>query len=305
MTHPRFALGSIAYINVLPVMHGLPDTFGRRHKAAWEIVYGSPDKLNERLARGGLDLSPVSSIEYARHQSEYALLPDMAIASRGAVGSVVLFSRRPLAELDGARIGICRATATSRVLLRILLESFQGVRPQYVEGATAQQPESGELSAALLIGDEALAFRAIAKREPGGWQEHDLGAMWFEATGLPMIFAVWAVRRDTPFAAVAELLGSALRECRERNASMPPALLAQAHEQTGMPHDELRQYYQQLYFRLGEQERQGLLRFYALAAELGLCPPCERLELWPAVVGSQPTAAARPTVAGKGEAHGG
>lgn len=301
---PHLSLGCISYINVLPVTHGLPEAFGARFDGSWEMVYGSPEKLNDLLARGRLDVSPVSSIEYARHQAEYALLPDLAIASRGAVASVMLFTRTPLEKLDGAAVGICRATGTSRVLLRILLEDFHGVQPRWIEDASAEQLLSGELAAGLLIGDEALAFRSRARAAGSQWSEHDLGDMWWRATSLPMVFAVWAVRRATPFGALAESLGEALRGCRGANASLPPAMLARARDQTGMSLDELRAYYGGLSFGLDEEARHGLLKFYQRAAAHGLCPPCERLSFWSGPAVPQPLGTDRPTVAGKGDAHG-
>jgi chorismate dehydratase len=264
-------LGCIDYINILPVTAYLD--------LPQELA--PPSTLNARLAEGSLDASPISSIEYARHQEEYLLLPDLSISSRGAVRSVMLFSRLPLSELDGQMVGICKATATSRVLLRILLEDFVGVHPLWRD---IDEDDRSQLPALLLIGDEALQFRQGApgagssgfQKNPHGYREYDLGGLWVERTGLPMVFAVWALRRESIRAAGP--LVRALHASRRRGQSLPDELLERAAERTGMSREALRAYYDGLHYSLGPAEEEALLTFYRHASLKGLCPPCERLE---------------------------
>lgn len=267
-------VGLIDYVNIFPLTHAFEQAWPTPlHRAA-------PSTLNRLLAEGRLDTSPISSIEYARHQRDYLLLPDISISSGGAVQSVVLFSRVPLPELDGAAVGICAATATSRVLLRIVLEDHVGISPRYVENATIEGAQRGDWPAVLLIGDEALAFRAATEREgaAGPYRSHDLGAMWTARTGLPMVFAVWAVRREAATDEAVERLVRALHVSRAVGRTLPPDLLTRAAVRTELSHAALREYYGRLHFTLGDAEAQALRTFYALAAAKGLCPACERLE---------------------------
>lgn len=271
-------VGCLNYINILPVTHAL----GRGEKTAnWDITYGSPARLNALMAAGALDVSPISSIEYARHQEEYVLLPGLTISSRGAVQSVMLFARHPLQALGGESVGICSATATSRVLLRILLEDFVQVTPQYLENASLEDARSGRFPAVLLIGDEALAFRQAARHDPdlAAYREYDLGALWLERTGLPMVFAVWAMRRAMESSGAAHALIKALHRSRHVGVGLPDDLLAHAAGRTGMSESELRTYYGGLHYSLGTEEEKALITFYRHAAAKGLCPPCTRLEV--------------------------
>lgn len=266
-------VGLIDYINIFPITHALEE------RGSLPFVTGTPSELNHLLADGDLDTSPISSIEYARHQGEYRLLPDISISSRGKVRSVILFSRVPLERLNGETVGICRATATSRILLRILLEDHVKVSPSYAEDATTDEARRGTYPAILLIGDEALGFRRAARHDPrlAAYAEHDLGEMWFDRTGLPMVFSVWAVRRDAANHREVSRLHDELRASREQGSLLPPTLLARAAARTGLSTDELRDYYARLHYTLGAEEERALLSFYARAAAKGLCPPCGRL----------------------------
>jgi chorismate dehydratase len=150
-----------------------------------DYVYGIPTELNQLLAEGAIDLSPSSSVAYLRDPENLCYLPDLSISSIGEVGSVLLMSRVPLAQLAGVEIGLTGASATSVVLLRILLETFTGIKPGYGPVREASQ-------AVLLIGDRALQENNIVK-----WPYvFDLGKLWLELTGTPFVFALWTGRRE-------------------------------------------------------------------------------------------------------------
>ncbi len=181
-------LGRIAYVNVDPIYYGL-ETMG---KPDWlDIVGAPPALLNHRLSRGQLDISAISAFAYAEHHGDWLLLPDFCIACTGNVLSVLLVSRHPLEALDGKRIQVSDESATAVSLVRLVLK-MRGITPFYetgtIQSAGDVRPEDG---AVLVIGDTALredwhgAF-------PHVW---DLGDLWTGLTGLPFVFAVWAVRK--------------------------------------------------------------------------------------------------------------
>ena len=123
-------LGNIDYSNCYPI-HG-PLLEGAR--PPWlEMVDGTPSDLNRRLAKGELDIAPGSSIELARHAREYAALSGLCIGSDGPVESIILATRVPPDGLDGRIVSLPTASATSRCLLRILLEIRLGVRPNWAD----------------------------------------------------------------------------------------------------------------------------------------------------------------------------
>lgn len=254
-------LGHIEYSNCYPV-HAL---LVERTPAGVVLVPDTPAHLNRALYEGAIDVAPCSSIEYARHPELYRLLPGFAIGSNGPVGSILLESTMPLAGLDGATVAVPTASATSVVLLRILLELRVRIRVHFswYDQATAGDPLEAWAAAALRIGDIALA-RAV----PAGRTTLDLGAAWTEWTGLPFAFAMWHVRRDTDPAEVARLL-TTLHESRAYFLRHAPALAQREARRFGVAAPRLLEYWRSLRYVLDDEMQRGLLHFYQLAAELG------------------------------------
>ncbi|HKN64611.1 MAG TPA: menaquinone biosynthesis protein, partial [Gaiellaceae bacterium] len=162
-------LGRIAYVNMAPVFY--------RVDAEVEEVQGVPTDLNRRLLAGEIDTAPISSIEYARHADSLRLLPRLCVASEGAVDSIQLVSRVPLERVG--TVAVTPESATSVALTKVLLPE--------AEQAPLEAYEAGDAEGKLLIGDAALRS-AFEDPTP----HHDLGRLWLERTGLPMVFAVWA-----------------------------------------------------------------------------------------------------------------
>jgi chorismate dehydratase len=264
-------LGHIDYSNCIPV-HALLLEAGHEDV---RLVHGVPTQLNDALARGDIDVAPCSSIEYARHAGAYRILPGFAIGSAGPVRSILLETTRPVAALGGATIAVPSASATSIVLLRILLELRSGVRARLeaFDQAAAVDPVEHGAAAVLRIGDVALA-----RRVPAGRSIIDLGALWYEWTGLPFAFAVWQVRAGVAPADTTRLLQLLTRSRawfheHERE-------LAQRHAPGfGLEPATLLDYWRSLHFDLDAPMRRGLLHFFGLAAELGAAPPTTSLDI--------------------------
>jgi chorismate dehydratase len=182
-------LGRIGYVNVDPIYYGLEHSV----KPDWlEIVSAPPSELNRMLFTGALDISSVSAFAYALHRKDWFLLPDFCIACTGNVMSVLLVSRYPLEALSGKRIYITDESATAASLIRLVLK-MRHVSPAYEIGKILKPEDVREdFGAALVIGDTALRENWHAAF-PYVW---DLGDLWSELTGLPFVFAVWAVRRS-------------------------------------------------------------------------------------------------------------
>ena len=156
------------------------------------LIADVPANLNAMLLDGRLDLSPISAFHWAKYADQLALLPQLCIGARREVWSVVCVSAKPLAELNGADIAVTVESASGRNLLRVLLERRYGVVANFVE-STDPFTAAANGQPALLIGDRAIdAQQTFA---PG--IVHDLGLEWNDWTQSDMVFAVWAVRRDT------------------------------------------------------------------------------------------------------------
>jgi len=270
-------LGNIDYSNCYPI-HG-PVLDGDRPD--WlDVVDGAPSDLNRRLATGELDIAPGSSIELARHAREYSALRGLCIGSAGPVESIILVSRLPLTELDGRKVGLTTASATSRCLLRILLENRLGVTPAWTDfdqgKADPLRSDEGDFSAALFIGDVALQ----RERRPGEVYV-DLGAEWTKWTGLPFVYALWLVtdravgRRETYDL---HRLFLARRDAVSADAA---ALAEIAGARYGFPPSRLRSYWSRIRYDLDDHMLAGLRHFLHLAAEIGEAPPVEGIRLVP------------------------
>jgi chorismate dehydratase len=198
-------IGRIPYINCYPV-YGALDRGVVRLDA--ELVDGVPTDLIRRMAAGGLDISVVSAVEYARDSQRYLLLPDLAISCDGPVRSVMLFSRRPATELTGRNVVVSRSSMTSVALLELLFENVWHAKPRFVPGdaevSDVADADNADVDARLVIGDAALVLGSNHReRYP---HVSDLGEMWKQWTGQPFVFAVWVAQRATDVRLAAVML---------------------------------------------------------------------------------------------------
>jgi chorismate dehydratase len=233
-------LGRISYVNMAPVFYRL--------EADVQEVQGVPTELNQRLLAGELDVAPISSIEYGRNAERLRLLPRLCVGSEGAVDSIQLVSRKPLEQVRS--VAVTPESATSVVLTRVLLPEASHV------------PLGHEADAKLLIGDAALKS-AFEDPTP----HYDLGRLWLERTGLPMVFAVWACPEPLP-PGLAELEDALVASVRVARAE-PERLAHEASERYGYPAGFLARYFEKLRYRFGPRERAGLMTFLELAHEAG------------------------------------
>ncbi len=233
-------LGRISYVNMAPVFFRLD--------ADVEEVTGVPTELNRQLLEGEIDIAPISSIEYARHAERLRLLPRLCVSSEGAVDSIQLVTRLALERVRS--VAVTPESATSVVLTRVLLPEAEHV------------PVGQPADARLLIGDAALKS-AFEDPTP----HHDLGRLWLERTGLPMVFAVWAAPEPVPDG-VAELEDALVASVRMARAA-PEQLAYEASERYGYPAGFLARYFEKLRYSFGPRERAGLYTFLELARDAG------------------------------------
>lgn len=233
-------LGRISYVNMAPVFFRLD--------ADVEEIAGVPTELNRLLLGGEIDLAPISSIEYGRNAERLRILPRLCVSSEGAVDSIQLVSRAPLSRIRS--VAVTPESATSAVLVRILLPDAE------------QVPLGEEADAKLLIGDAALQS-AFEDPTP----HYDLGRLWLERTGLPMVYAVFACA-DPPPPGIVELEGALLAAHRHARAE-PEQLAREASACYGYPPGFLARYFEKLRYQFGPRERAGLLTFFELACDVG------------------------------------
>ncbi|MCI5212406.1 MAG: ABC transporter substrate-binding protein, partial [Candidatus Electrothrix sp. ATG2] len=155
--------GMVNYINTAPIYEVWKEQV---HRPDWPVTEAPPAQLNRLLAAGELDLGFVSCYEYAARPEQYRIMADLSISATGPVGSVFLFSSLPPEQLDQKQILMTGQSDTSVWLLRIILEDFFSIKPEYISGEVfASRTPEQEPAAALAIGDEALRL-ATDKASP-------------------------------------------------------------------------------------------------------------------------------------------
>jgi len=252
-------VGAVSYLNAKPLYHRLTEF---APGVSLEMDY--PSRLADRLAEGSLDIALIPSVEYLRGASlGYEILPGFAIAARGAVRSVKLFSRVPFDRIE--RLALDAGSRTSQALSRVWLDSVHGVRPRSIELLPMGVPiEESTADAILLIGDRAMTVSA----QPFD-SVVDLAEAWKLLTGLPFVFALWVVRRGVELGDLPE----ALERSRSEGLENAGALAAEHGPRLGLDIPTCYDYLTKvLSYDLGEPEVAGLRRFAQMAARLGLAP---------------------------------
>jgi len=258
MTDP-IRVGAVSYLNAKPLYYHL-----REFAPGVSLEMDLPSRLSDRLSAGEMDVALIPSVEYFRGAaSGYEILPGFAIAARGAVRSVKLFSRVPLDRIG--RLALDAGSRTSQALTRVWLDAAHGVRPRRIELLPMGVPvEESTADAVLLIGD-----RAMTVGHERFHQVVDLAEAWNAMTGLPFVFALWVVRPGVDLGD----LPDALARSRADGLAHADALAAEHGPRLGLDTATCYDYLTRvLSYDLGEPELAGLRTFHAMAARLGLAP---------------------------------
>jgi chorismate dehydratase len=273
----RVRLGAVGYLNARPLVYGL------ERSTRFDLRFDLPSRCADLLHQGRIDVGLIPTIEYLRPPEAgrgdgYRIVPDLAIASRGPVASVALYTTRPVSDVRA--IAMDTSSRTSVALVRVLCARSFGIDP-------ALEPRGPDLAsmlegcdAALLIGDNALfqpAGRLTARSRHVTVQKIDLGEVWTVMTGLPFVWAFWAGRPD----ALMDDDMQALRQARDAGvtASEPIArqYLADRPERQAAGARYLRD---NIKYHLGPDERAGLELFYRYAADAGVVDAAGPLQFY-------------------------
>ncbi len=235
-------IGSVPYLNARPLIYGIED----------QVTLAVPSRLADLMYRGQFDAALIPVAEILLHD-QYEITDNIAIASRGPVRSVFLAHREPIEKLK--RIAVDPASRTSVGLLRVLLKARYGIEPEFYPRPSGAKLTEHE--AMMLIGDEAIWYATRGGAQPV-W---DLGEAWWELTGLPFVFAVWALQQRVS-------LGPLLRTAKANGLAHLEEIVQDSTEATV----EFRREYltRNVCFELGDAEKKGLRRFQQYLVEFGL-----------------------------------
>jgi len=250
-------LGAVSYLNVRPLVYGL-----ERHPDDVSVRFDVPSVCAALLAAGEIDLGMVPSITHLDRPGD-RVVPGVCIGSYGAVASVALFSRVPVAAIR--RIALDTSSRTSVALTRILCSRRFGISPAFVSRPPDLRSMLADADAALLIGDPALFL------DPAdyGVSKIDLGAEWTAMTGLPFVWAFWAGRPDAADARTVRLLQDAAEEGMRRSDQIADDYCRERPELRVLARHYLKN---NLMFRLDLRAVAGLEAYYREAAALSLVP---------------------------------
>jgi len=266
----KLKIGEIGYANCFPLFSVLKDSFDCK---GYRFVPGIPADLNRKLNAGKIDVSPSSSIEYAKSFQKYVILPDLSISAVDAVKSVLLFSRIPIFNLNGQPVALTKESDTSVALLQIILNKFYGFRNVFIRSSQSLKETLATFPAMLIIGDSALK-EAAERRD---LFVYDLGTLWYKFTSLPFVFALWILRKEVADKYPREVAGlvSSLIEAKIIARGSLDSHADKCGYMEWMGHDQLVDYWRAISYDLSSTHLESLKLFYSYAAEIGIlaCEP--------------------------------
>lgn len=262
---PKLRVGIVNFLNSKPLAWGF---LKGHHADLFAPSYHPPAMVARLLAQGNLDIGLIPSIEVQRIPN-LRVMPDMCVAAQHEVRSVLLVSRVPVEQIR--RVALDTNSRTSATLIRILLRERWGLDPEYLHERPDPERMLAEADAALLIGDPALRV------DRDRYLIIDLAAEWKTLTGLPFVFAVWAVRPEVEIPDLPFYFKSSLRY----GLSSLDILVREAAGEMGLDSAEVRSYLtENLSFFLRQEEIAGLEEFYRRAHNHGLILEPRPLEFW-------------------------
>jgi chorismate dehydratase len=266
-------ISAISFLNTVPLMWDFEHEPSREIRENFQIEYTVPSLCAKALREGTADIGIIPVITMATIPDLVAL-PDVAIAALNKVWSIQLVSKKPIEEIR--TVAVDTSSRTSVGLTQVLLTKFFGGHRDLTPMAPVLGPMLDRCDAGLLIGDPAMMVKT------DGLYSYDLAEVWRAKTGLPFVFALWAVRK----AALAEMrpgvdLEKIFRLSRDHGL-LPKNVDAIAREwspRMGLSAARIVSYFREnIHYTLDAECRKGLALYFKLAAECGVIPAAPELE---------------------------
>lgn len=251
----KLRIGVVPYMNAKPLIYTLT-----QQTDSVELLFKVPSLLPEMLNSDQIDVAVIPSIEYFRN-GNYAIIPDISLSSLGTVESVKIFSKVPIQDIRTAALD--KSSLTSSTLTKIIFKEYYHLSPQYTSWNKQYDISRIDTDAVLIIGDNAM--RVI----DNGYFTLDLGQAWFEYTGLPFVYAVWAMKRNHCIPRINTLL----QDAKEYGMRSVKTIAADESQRLQFPYEKCLNYLtNSMRYNLGKDEIKGLQTFYHYATSLGLAP---------------------------------
>lgn len=259
--------------NMLPIFYYLP-----KEHPLLESVSAEPTGHNAMLSDGRIDLAPISAFSYGEHWRDYLILPNLSVSTKGRVGSVLLFSKVPIKNLDGMTIALTDASATSVNLTKILLHHYYGVAPRYLRMRSNLEQMFAKADAALLIGDAAIQAAFLKPQ----CNIYDLGEEWFSFTETAMTYAVWAFPKSLISEREEELstIYQMLIDSKTKALCNMKDIINNCQTMLGGTRQFWRDYFEQFNYGLDQTIISGLTKYYNMCFEQKLLPSRPMIRIW-------------------------
>jgi chorismate dehydratase len=281
-------ISAISFLNTAPLMWDFENgESAERLRQHFEISYTVPSHCAQQLSEGSADIGIIPVAAYTTIP-DLAIVPDVAIAAKDKVRSILLVSKAPLEKIRS--VATDDSSRTSAALVEIYLRKFVGVDP----GFTRQKPNLKEMlqwhDAALLIGDPALQTRTE------GYHVYDLAEEWRRWTGRPFVFAFWAVRKAALRDASPQLnIAQAFQQSRDNGLKHISEIATAWTARLGLTHQLISDYLtENVDYTLDAENLEGLRLFYRYGAECGVLPQAPELEFLRSSVANTALQSAKP-----------
>jgi chorismate dehydratase len=266
----RLRVSAINYLNTAPLMWNFDHGSQKEELSKqFEIDYTIPSRCAQMLAEGSVDIGIIPVAAYATIPG-LIVLPDVAIASKNSVRSILLVSGKSLDQIHS--VALDNSSRTSAALIQVLFAKYwqQDVQVAQADPSLANMLEKHD--AALLIGDPALQV------DRSRYQTWDLAEEWRRFAGKPFVFAFWAVRdgaaSDEELARIAEIF----RESRDAGLKHIDAIADEWSDRLNLSHDGIVSYLSDnVHYYLDQENVAGMQLFFQYAAELQLLPSVPEL----------------------------
>lgn len=285
----KLRISIVQYLNTAPLVWGFTNGPLQRK---YDLSFTVPSLCAEALRSGAADIAIIPAIEYQRID-DLVVLPDLAIASKERVRSLLLIAKRPIEQVRS--LALDQSSRSTQALTRILCAEHWKICPQLFEAAPDIRGMLERADAAMLIGDPALRISIATEEEgrPGLYGQticqgatlgiagaeilyvYDLVSEWRRFSGLPAVLAIWAARRDVVTPEVAADFAAS----REFGMQQVAEIALDAAREMDLPVETLESYLREnIDFTFDEANQHGLELYFQHAVRLGLIPSAKPIE---------------------------
>lgn len=255
----KIRITASTYLNSAPLVYAFNQ--GTQQKECDFFADTAPARCANMLRTNLVDVALIPSIEYQRIDN-VSIVPNISIAAKEQVVSVILVAQQPIERLK--RIALDTSSRTSVALVRILLEHYYRLQPDYQDHAPNIKEMLNHCEGAVIIGDPAMLI------EHNNYYVYDLAAEWRKFTGRPFVFALWAANsRLAP-----PLLAQIVTRCKQAKAegiNLVNEIIHIYSKTLGLSENYLLNYLtKSITYNLDEDDQQGLALFYQLAYQYQL-----------------------------------